>query len=153
MRLFPFCAFSYRAYLHCMPSPVVLNFTTHLLLHTYFHSTTSPTALIYILCILPQHLLSLFECNYKLCECSLFISISKPRILVWPPCQVAWGVVAKFKNFYIQTRRGWICQKPVSCYCPFKDDITVILLLDVSFMLGVEEWKRGLCRRKKSKAE
>ncbi len=81
MCLFPFCTFFFCAYLHCAPSR-----------NAYFHSAASPTVLTYIQRILLQHLFSRFECNYKLCKCSSFLSISRPRILVWPhQLQAAWG--------------------------------------------------------------
>jgi hypothetical protein len=57
MCLFPFHAFSYFSYLHCGPSPIVINFITCLILqhlcsfrafsnYAYLHSAHYPTALI-----------------------------------------------------------------------------------------------------------
>ncbi len=84
--LFSFRAVSYNTYFHSLrlllqhlfsfpsPSPTTPIFFPLLLVHhlfsfrafsynTYFHSAPSPTALILILRILLQHLLSLFECD------------------------------------------------------------------------------------------
>ncbi len=71
-RLFPFRAFSYRAYLGCAPSPKALNFITRLLQQLLVSFRTFSTALMFILRIVLQRLLSLFECNHKLCESSSF---------------------------------------------------------------------------------
>ncbi len=77
--LFPIRAFSYRAYLHCPPSPTSLNAFSY---NAYFHSSFSRTAHIIILSHSPTAIVTIFESNYKLWECSLLLSISRPGIIV-----------------------------------------------------------------------
>ncbi len=58
------------AYFDSASSPVNPLFSFHAFYY-YFHSEPSPTAHIFILRILLQRLVSLFECGYRLGECSL----------------------------------------------------------------------------------
>ncbi len=72
---------------------------------TYFYSTTSPSALI-IPYIRLQRLLS-FECNYNLCESSLSLSISRPKLNPPPPTPQTFSVnLTVRENWKKRTRRN-----------------------------------------------